>query len=152
MVQTIKVSPAERTDSNSNGQFPRQASSMEDQEENVGEKIKMETTNKTKQYILIALVIFNTFTCVSLIIVLPIVLKDSDNENINSTPAPTTIPDFTTPTRTENSVLVLSTYNDAQPFVLDFNGMAVIKIYLIFFIFQKAIRIFDLISSMMKTP
>ena len=131
MVQTIKVSPAERTDSNSNGQFSRQASSIADLEENASENINMETTYKTKQYILIALVIFNTITCVSLIIILPIVLKDSDNGNVNSTTAPTTIPEFTTPTRTENSVLVLSSYRDPQPFVLDFQGdKGMIKKYL----------------------
>lgn len=137
MLQTIKVTPAERTDSNSNGQSPVQESSIADQEENASEKLNKGKSNKTKQYILIALVIFNTITCVSLIIILPIVLKDSDSENVNSTQAPTTIPDFTTPARTENSVLVLSSYNDAPPFVLDFNGMTVIRISIIFVFFER---------------
>ena len=113
MPQTIKVAPAERTETESKGHFPEQTSSPVDQ---------AETTNKTKQYILIALVIFNTITCVSLIITLPIVLNDSDNQNASSTTAPTAIPDFTSPIRTENSVLVLSSLNNAKPFVMDFDG------------------------------
>ena len=84
--------------------------------------------SKTKQYILFALVIFNTITCIALIITLPIVLTDSsptDEESLS-----TVIPDYTTPTP-ENAVLVLhserySERNDRKsnpiPFVLDFDG------------------------------
>ena len=134
MHQTIKVAPAERSETDSKDQFPEQTSSLADQTEYANSSPKKEAKNKTKQYILIALVIFNTITCISLIITLPIVLKDSDNQNVDSTLAPTSIPDFTTPIRTENSVLVLSTFNDAQPFVLDFDGEIVIGTFIILLI------------------
>ena len=122
MPQTIKVAPAERTETDAKGHFPEQTNSMADQAEYPNEKSKNEATNKTKQYILIALVIFNTITCVAIIITLPILLKDSDNQNASSTTAPTAMPDFTSPIRTENSVLVLSSLNNAKPFVMDFDG------------------------------
>ena len=125
MVQTIKVSPAEET-----GESPLKTSNklFEEQQSNIPsekpDSQSEETTSKTKQYILFALIIFNTITCIALIITLPIVLTDSspaDEESFT-----TVIPDYTTPTP-ENAVLVLKIErwdrkSDPIPFILDFDG------------------------------
>ena len=128
MVQTIKVSPAETDESPlgaSNESIGEQQSNSPSEKSDTQSE---EKKSKTKQYILFALVIFNTITCIALIITLPIVLTDSsptDEESLS-----TVIPDYTTPTP-ENAVLVLhserySERNDRKsnpiPFVLDFDG------------------------------
>ena len=129
MVQTIKVSPAEETDESplgtSNESIEEQKSNSPSEKSDTQSE---EKKSKTKQYILFALVIFNTITCIALIITLPIVLTDSSSTDEES--LSTVIPDYTTPIP-ENAVLVLHSerYSERSdrksnpiPFVLDFDG------------------------------
>ena len=129
MVHSIKVVPADTCDEPSsepaaNLNQEQQPSSRENVE-NSNKNSREESKSKTKQYILIALVIFNTITCVALIITLPIVLKD-DNSSESTTVLPehtTSGPEFTTPAVDGDAILVLSTNKQsAVPFVFDFNG------------------------------
>ena len=150
MVNTIKVEPIDTGDETLSGPVPLEASS--DQKENHGSNLEAghveiqqenpeavseanlkqesETPSRTKQLILLGIVIFNAIVSFSLIITLPIVLTDSsDSSEIDeavSTPSMTT--KLTTPAF-ESAVLVLSTYSGSNtPFIVDFNGMYSIEI------------------------
>ena len=131
MVNTIKVEPVDTTDETSSDVS---ANSIENenahfethQSETFEEKTEQysDAPSKTKQYILLGIVIFNAVVSLSLIITLPIVLTDSNDsveiDDIISTPATTT--KLTTPAY-QSAVLVLSTYDRFKsPFVVDFDG------------------------------
>ena len=134
MVNTIKVEPVDTTDEtpsevSANSRDDDSTRSEIHQSENYDERAQQDadSPSKTKQYILLGIVIFNAVVSLSLIITLPIVLNDSDDsveiDDIISTPATTT--KLTTPAY-QSAVLVLSTYDRSNsPFVIDFDGMNV---------------------------
>ena len=131
MVNTIKVEPVETTDETSSElsaiSIENQNAHLEThQSETFEEKTEQhsDAPSKTKQYILLGIVIFNAVVSLSLIITLPIVLTGSEEsveiDDAISTPATTT--KLTTPAY-QSAVLVLSTYDRSNsPFVVDFDG------------------------------